>query len=304
MISGRCLSCGAALESWYSEVEDPQTREVFAIDACVSCGLGQTRPAPEDLGRYYGAAYHGGRHGFTAEWCARRRIRLVQETAGAARGRKLLDVGCGDGTFLLSARDAGWSVYGTELNPQPARDAGLEVRGSIDEIASEGPFHCVTLWHTLEHFRNPMETMKAVRRVLAPDGVVVAAVPDARGLQASTFGKHWFHLDVPRHLFHFGAHSLAELMRRAGFEETKSWHQEFEYDVMGWTQSALNAVLKTPNVFFARVTGRKPATGGAETAANLVLGSALSAAAVPATWVGTLARKGGTLIIAARPAAV
>src|SRR5258706_15138632 len=90
----RCDGCGAALAPFFPAVRDPQTGERFAIDRCVACGLGHTAPQPDDLGRYYGARYHGGRHGFTERLCLMRRMRF----AGAlgAPGR-LLDFGCGDG---------------------------------------------------------------------------------------------------------------------------------------------------------------------------------------------------------------
>ena len=146
---------------------------------------GHTYPQPEDLGRYYGSAYHGGRHGFTARYCARRRERFVRQSAGAPAGRRLLDVGCGDGTFLLGARTQGWDVAGTELNPAIARDAGLRVWSQLEEAAERAPYACITLWHSLEHMRAPRETIEQAARMLEPGGTLVVAVPNAGGLQAS-----------------------------------------------------------------------------------------------------------------------
>ena len=80
-----CNGCGGTLSTRYPEVLDPQTRETFAIAACNSCGLGHTSPQPEDLSPYYGAAYHGGRHGFTAQYCVWRRMRFVENVAGSTR---------------------------------------------------------------------------------------------------------------------------------------------------------------------------------------------------------------------------
>ena len=298
--SDRCNACDGALAPRYASVLDPQTRETFAIHACTACGLGHTSPQPEDLSRYYGAAYHGGRHGFTESYCMARRMRLVEQTFPLGEGRKLLDIGCGDGTFMLSAQAKGWSVSGTEMNPDRARDAGLSVVQSLEQARSSGPFDCITLWQSLEHVRDPRATLTEAVRLLSPEGRVFVAVPDAQGLQARLFGARWFHLDVPRHLFHFGERSLSGLLAAVGLEVTATWHQELEIDLFGWTQSALNAVMPEPNVLFYRLTGRHVSAGSLQVAASFVLGAAVTAVALPAVPLGTATGKGGTLVMAAK----
>jgi SAM-dependent methyltransferase len=229
-------------------------------------------------------------------------MRLVASVAGDAReGRRLLDIGCGDGAFLLAAMEDGWSVAGTEMNPASARAAGVTpVHESVEEARAQAPFDCITLWHSLEHMRDPHATLKSLACMLAPDGLLVVAVPDAEGLQARLFGSSWFHLDVPRHLYHFGARALTGLLDNAGFAPLREWHQEFEYDLLGWSQSALNLLMPAPNIFFKSLTGRHTEVGRTQVAASYSLGIMLSALALPATLIGTLSRRGGTLIVAAR----
>ena len=289
----------------YARVLDPQTREQFSIVACAACGLGHTVPQPEDLQRYYGSTYHGGRHGFTDRYCVRRRLRIVAAVAGEGRavGGRLLDVGCGEGTFLLGAQDRGWNVLGTEMNPALARAAGLDVRETIEEVReteAHTPFDCITLWHSLEHMRDPRATVQSLAKLLAPGGLLVIAVPDAGGWQARLFGPRWFHLDVPRHLYHFNHRSLKHLLEAAGLAIVRRWHQEFEYDLLGWSQSALNMLMPEPNIFFNRLTGRVTQVGKRQAAASYLLGVTFSALALPANAVGAISRRGGTLIVAAR----
>ena len=307
MMPSCCNACGGALKMRYAAVLDPQTREHFSIIACEACGLGHTVPQPENLQPYYGSTYHGGRHGFTDSYCVRRRLRIVRAAAGDGRavGRRLLDVGCGEGTFLLGARDWGWHARGTDMNPAPARAAGLDVRETIEEVREEeggheALFDCITLWHSLEHMRDPRATLQSLAQLLAPGGLLVVAVPDAGGLQARLFGPRWFHLDVPRHLYHFNQRSLKHLLEAAGFVIVRRWHQEFEYDLLGWSQSALNLLMPEPNIFFNRLTGRDTGAGKSQAAASHVLGIILSAVALPANAVGAVSRRGGTLVVAAR----
>jgi len=118
-----CPICDRPLVVRFREVMDPQTRELFQIHACPSCHHAQTWPVPAVMDSYYGEPYYGGRHGWTADYCVRRRLRLVTKINGQGNGRRLLDIGCGDGALLLKAKTHGWQVCGTELNPRPPENS-------------------------------------------------------------------------------------------------------------------------------------------------------------------------------------
>jgi SAM-dependent methyltransferase len=283
----------------FPEVSDPLTNEIFAIGRCVRCALGHTLPQPMDLAHYYAAQYYGNRHGFTACHCSRRRLGFVSSALGDGTGKRLLDIGCGDGAFLLGARQAGWNVMGTELNPSMARKLGLDVREGIDQVADKGEFDCITMWHTLEHMRDISQTLEHVAGLLRMEGKLIVAVPDCGGLQAKIFGPKWLHLDVPRHLYHFDSGSLHYCLRSAGFSVERQWHQELEYDLLGWSQSALNYLMPLPNVFFDALTGKRSSRSRIVTATAFLLGALLTVAAVPAVAAGTLLGRGGTIVAVA-----
>jgi 2-polyprenyl-3-methyl-5-hydroxy-6-metoxy-1,4-benzoquinol methylase len=301
----RCNSCGGSLVRGLEAVRDPQSLEAFDIQSCATCGLGHTSPIPEDLGAYYGDVYYGKRHSFTDRYCLARRLRILGSST-SSKG-SLLDIGCGDGNFLNAAIGAGWRGAGTDIGraAENARSAGLDVYGSLDEVRSHalppsGSFDAVTMWHTLEHFTDPKGTLEGARSLLSEKGTLIVAVPDAAGLQASVFKGSWFHLDVPRHLYHFSRSALEALLARAGLSVTKWHHQELELDVFGWMQSALNAVLPKPNVLFQALTGKRSHGGKGELALSFALGTALAPAAALATALGTVTRRGGTLVAIAR----
>lgn len=313
----------------FSEAKDPQTKEKFAVLACENCKFAETSPQPKNLSDYY-TEYYGKRHGFTNDYCAWRRCRLVEKSFRkskvinsanssikkdtpfdsalqpnnkSADRPLLLDVGCGDGTFLEAMRKRGWKAVGTELNLENFSNSDFAIYGDLHAVKEQfgaTSFDAITMWHTLEHFYNPREVLESAFELLAPKGVLLVAVPDAQGFQAKIFGKFWLHLDLPRHLFHFDYNSLQTLLKQTGFEIKNHWHQEFEYDLLGWSQSALNAMFRqNPNVFFKMLSGHKTNTNLFIKASNFALGLIFSSISLPLVSIGSLAQKGGTLVISA-----
>ncbi|MGD0212471.1 MAG: class I SAM-dependent methyltransferase [Terriglobales bacterium] len=297
--NGACPMCSNRLEAHLCGVSDHATGLQFDVLKCPVCGMGVTDPAPDDLQPHY-AGYYGARHGITARLCDQRRLAVVTKMAGPGRGRRLLDVGCGEGTFLRAASECGWEVIGNEMHADPARRLGLKVFSSLDECAALGPFDCVTLWHSLEHMPDPWAVIARIRGLVADNGLVLIAVPDFEGLQSKTFGASWLHLDVPRHLYHFTAVSIDGMLFRTNFVPVAHWHQEFEYDLMGWWQSALNAVLLTPNVLMDFLTKKKLRGTLIEKIVSGVSAPFFSCLAMPLVWLGSVSRRGGTLLVAAR----
>lgn len=297
-----CASCGQALACRWAPVIDPQTREAFQVLACQGCGLGHTAPRPFDLDPYYGAAYYqdGKRHGFSEQFRFRQRLRHVCRVKQAPA--KLVDLGCGSGGFLQVAAAAGFDVRGTDRGEAAllAKSRGLLISDNLAILADEQPFDIITAWHSLEHFADPAAELRQAHKVLHKEGRLVVAVPDAGGWQARLHGRFGFALDVPRHLYHFDAHSLRQILQANGFTIEAMHHQEIEFDVFGWMQSTLNAILPTPNLLFQRLTGARAPDRPGETFLSLVLGSLLFPFAVAATLVSTAARRGGTLVVIAR----
>jgi 2-polyprenyl-3-methyl-5-hydroxy-6-metoxy-1,4-benzoquinol methylase len=135
-------------------------------------------------------------------------------------GGRLLDVGCGSGLYLHAFQRLGWEACGVEISAPVAEQArqtlGLRIFTGVLEEARfpDGHFDVVTLLHVLEHLPDPVGTLREVSRILKPEGIVVLAVPNFRSAGALIFRSYWFPLDVPRHLYHFSAHTLWNLLTK------------------------------------------------------------------------------------------
>ena len=145
-------------------------------------------------------------------------------------GRKLLDVGCGSGAYLAMARELGWRTYGVESNPAAAQYAlktlDLEVQtGDFGEASyPEKHFDVITMWHSLEHFSDPLQIIRKVRALLKDDGMLMIGVPNFASLDRNLFRESWNGLEIPLHAWHFTPASLQYLLKESGFEKIKILH--------------------------------------------------------------------------------
>ncbi|MBL8256259.1 MAG: class I SAM-dependent methyltransferase [Pseudoxanthomonas mexicana] len=138
-----------------------------------------------------------------------------------ARSGRLLDVGCGNGAFLLRARAAGWQVQGIEPDPgaaEVARRQNLEVRNcDIGTFSPEVTFDWITLSHVFEHLHSPRESLQRMHGWLRPGGGLWMALPNPTGVGHRVFGRNWFSLDPPRHVFLPPQAQVVAMLEAAGY---------------------------------------------------------------------------------------
>ncbi len=133
---------------------------------------------------------------------------------------RLLDVGCGNGSFMQLAKQAGWIVAGLDFDPsavEEARNLGLSVQlGGLECLRPEDQYDCITLGHVIEHLHEPVAMLQKLETHLAPGGVIWIATPNANGPGYQRYGRHWGSLETPRHLAIFTRQALLECSDRAG----------------------------------------------------------------------------------------
>jgi len=255
-----CLLCGGEGRLLYNNLRDRLfgAPGVWALMECPACQLVwlSPQPAPEDVGKLYcqyfthsaevprrspsgirkcvKASILESSFGYkmdgsnTVIGSVLSRIGPLREIVGggvmwlkASDGKRLLDVGCGNGAFLDHMRNLGWEVAGVEpdgIAVSVARERGLEVyQGSLEEARfPDEHFDVITMNHVIEHVTDPIGLFKECRRVLKPDGKLVVVTPNIISMGRQVFGEYWRGLEVPRHLHLFSPRSLRACAERAG----------------------------------------------------------------------------------------
>jgi len=141
-------------------------------------------------------------------------------------GLKVLDIGTGTGTFLRVARHFGWDVTGIWPNRNAANFASEKYNINIIQGALQHDtfppetFDLITLFQTLEHMPNPMETVLICHNLVKKGGMVLVEVPNLHNLSfllskllnikgcAQT-------LDPTAHLYYFTSTTLERMILRA-----------------------------------------------------------------------------------------
>ncbi len=205
------------------------SNEKFVIQECSTCGFRLTNPRPDDksIGNYYKSenyvSHNDESSGFinsiyrtVRNYTLGSKLRLIERLNGGEG--KLLDVGCGTGSFLESCKSNGWKITGVETDATVRTLAQEKLRIQIHQDLSEIPdsesFDIITLWHVLEHIPNLNDAVNRLSMLLAPNGILLIAVPNSNSYDASYFKEYWAAYDVPRHLHHFTPSTIEKLFNK------------------------------------------------------------------------------------------
>ena len=244
-----CDLCGGDL----SEASPVYVFNDFPLVRCAGCRLVLTNPRPtrDEISNFYGNGYYSFLPSGTPSFKQRVKDAVVAElgdyptsTPGwpkwilkvaapllrahimvvpphVPKGR-LLDAGCGSGSFLRWALRMGWEATGLEVDAravEEARRVGLPVvHGAMEDCAfPDETFDTVVLNHALEHCHNPTRVLGQCQRVLRPGGLLIVGVPNFDCYDNQVFADCWSNCEAPRHLYHFNPETLTSFLEKQDF---------------------------------------------------------------------------------------
>lgn len=225
-----CAVCGRPPTIPTTHIVDHETLEVFSLADCRYCNLRWVLdpPSSDRIASYYAIG--------SAQLMRRSPSRLVNRLRNIRLDgdirflfgdkmdiRTVVDVGAGDGSLArrlaswgltVEARDVSdpesWAVADIpfkQIDPASLRVEDLSVGGQVADA--------VVLRHVLEHSYRPREVLQLAFDTGVKTCLII--VPNCESFLAKLFGRYWYYLDPPRHLFHFTESSLVRLGELSGY---------------------------------------------------------------------------------------
>jgi SAM-dependent methyltransferase len=212
IVVGRCVACGLL----YTPRRHPEPEGVLApIDPDELKVL--SRPIVDGSRRYYRS---------------RNFDEYLDLIEPHAPGRRLLDVGCGQGFFLLAAQGRGYEVTGLEPSRSAAGFARDVLRLTIlegrlsDVDLGEQQWDVMTFTDSLEYLPEPLEDLRKAVAHLTPRGVAFLKVPNGDYFSfRHSIERHLGHrvgvdeaFGPSRRVVHYTASTLNRLSELAGLQ--------------------------------------------------------------------------------------
>jgi SAM-dependent methyltransferase len=177
--------------------------------------------------------------------------------SGIATDDLILEIGSNDGGFLQMLADSGFAgLVGIEpsisCSENSRRRGHTVVTAHWDAATAEsvlekfGPARAIVCRHTLEHVPDPLGFLKAIRSILAPDGIAFIEVPDARPITHSLHGHELW----DEHLHIFTEANLRLILHAAGFETTlcNAWPERSDVNLLLWAKPSPHPASPPPSI--------------------------------------------------------
>ncbi len=146
--------------------------------------------------------------------------------------KKVLDVGCGDGSFaVLVKQKYNAETWGIEYVQKEAEKAGKildkSLAGPCENHISSLPdnyFDVIFFNDVLEHLVDPYTVLETIRTKLSPNGIIIASIPNIRYFKVLTalfLKKDWryeaYGVMDKTHLRFFTKKSMVRMFDEAGY---------------------------------------------------------------------------------------
>ena len=191
--------------------------ETLRLCQCSGCGLVQFDCVPV---KYYRDVIRAGGYSSTMKELRTAQYRHFIELCHL-KGKKIIEVGCGQGEFLQTLTGFPVQVFGIEHKKdlvETALQKGLNVRQNFteneDTMLVDGPFDAFLSFNFLEHQPFPNVMLRCIFNNLKDDGVGLVTVPSFEYI----LEHHSFYELVRDHIANYTQETLAFLMQKNGFD--------------------------------------------------------------------------------------
>ena len=195
----------------------------FRLNQCDNCALVTTSPMPSDkmLQQYYDQDYwQSGQLKSSNSLDTLYRLRMTPIVSAirkhATHESKILDWGCGDGSFIRLLRSFGLHCFGIDAYKKDLNDPQMSATTIEKADFPDGYFDIITCFHVLEHLADPLTSVKHALRLIKTGGLIIIEVPNLDSIGFRIFKRRWQPLEIPTHLNHFTPATLQKVFETAG----------------------------------------------------------------------------------------
>jgi len=139
----------------------------------------------------------------------------------------ILDIGCGQGDFLVEAKKRNWKVYGSEYSKAAVnlcinRNINMHQGQLTNKVFSGVDFDVITSFEVLEHLNNPNEFMSVAQNKLKSGGLFYCTTPNFNSILRN-FEKDKFKMILyPEHISFYTKKSIENLGETHNFYSKKT----------------------------------------------------------------------------------
>ena len=225
--STRMRALAAATERRIFVTDGTEMAARIGVSCCSDCGLIFLNPrlSAEALRAYYAKQSRMPRGTVSSDSPLRQmtalQITLITGHKALGSSSKALEIGCAEGYFLedLGQRIPGIQLVGLEPSGRYANAARERLpQAQIHEVFldqmgfAHGEFDLIVVRHVLEHLPEPVQALKSLRPLLAPNGAIYIEVPNTARIVPAMC--HFFQYE---HLTYFTQETMGGCLARAGF---------------------------------------------------------------------------------------
>jgi 2-polyprenyl-3-methyl-5-hydroxy-6-metoxy-1,4-benzoquinol methylase len=274
----KCCSFDGANEVYQVKEMQLGLGEIFNYQLCSSCGCMQLLDIPVDLSVYYPSdkyySFNALRGKLKKNWVSRLQASYLVHGDNKLLGGLLsigyrppaffewmkmgnvsftdpiLDVGCGDGSVLVSMHKYGFNNL-TGVDPFNATDLeyGPVKIHKKDIYELDGQYRFIMLNHVFEHMDEPVKTMQRLYDLLLPESYLVISTPVMGTYSWQHYKENWMGLDAPRHIIIHSVKSMHLLAVNAGFTVKKTEFNGTSYTLVASEQYLKGISLIDPNSY-------------------------------------------------------
>ncbi|MDP2526733.1 class I SAM-dependent methyltransferase [Maribacter dokdonensis] len=215
------------------------SKEKFRLEYSTETDMLVTQPIPENLSNYYESNNYISHkdeaktllekvYQTVKKIALKRKLELINKYANTSK--TILDIGCGTGEFLITAKKNNWYTVGVEIN-EAARNKSskknITTYKFVEEVKSS-QFNIITLWHVLEHLKDLNGTITKISSLLDTDGTLIIAVPNYKSYDANYYKEYWAAYDTPRHLWHFSRKTISTIFEKHNLKVVRTLPMYFD----------------------------------------------------------------------------